>query len=63
MTAQKKWLNLEQLLTVVPLKKSRVYYLVHVNRIPCRRIGKTLIFDYDEITAWVENNGQTPAEA
>ncbi len=57
---QKHWLNMEQLLAVLPLKKSRVYYLVHTNRIPHQHIGKTLIFDYDEIAAWVANNGQVP---
>lgn len=55
---QKRWLNMEQLLGVLPLKKSRIYYLVHTHQIPHRHIGKTLLFDYDEILAWVEHNGQ-----
>jgi hypothetical protein len=58
---QKRWLNMEQLLSVLPLKKSRVYYLVHTNRIPHHHIGKTLIFDYDEIASWVSNNGELAA--
>jgi predicted DNA-binding transcriptional regulator AlpA len=57
-TNQTRWLNMEQLLAVLPLKKSRVYYLVHTNRIPHCHIGKTLIFDYDEIASWVSSNGQ-----
>lgn len=31
---RRRWLNLEQLLSVLPLKKSRIYYLVHTNQIP-----------------------------
>jgi predicted DNA-binding transcriptional regulator AlpA len=57
MAPQRRWLNMEQLLSVLPLKKSRIYYLVHTNRIPHQHIGKTLIFDYDEIVLWVANNG------
>lgn len=55
--SEKRWLNVPQLLTMLPLKKSRVYYLVHTHRIPYHHIGKTLIFDCDEINRWVESNG------
>ncbi|HLK49768.1 MAG TPA: helix-turn-helix domain-containing protein [Bryobacteraceae bacterium] len=55
---RRRWLNLEQLLSVLPLKKSRIYYLVHTNQIPYQHIGRTLIFDYDEIASWVTNGGQ-----
>jgi len=54
----KCWLNLKQLLAMLPLKKSRVYYLVHTNQIPHHRIGRTLVFDPDEITPWVKNDGK-----
>jgi hypothetical protein len=46
------------LLSVLPLKKSRIYCLVHTNQIPYQHIGRTLIFDYDEIASWVANGGQ-----
>ena len=46
---ERRWLRLQDLLQRLPLKKSRVYYLVHTNQIPHRRIGRTLIFDYEEI--------------
>jgi predicted DNA-binding transcriptional regulator AlpA len=59
--SQSRWLNMGQLLSVLPLKKSRIYYLVHTNRIPHHHIGKTLIFDYDEIASWVRNNGEAAA--
>ena len=54
---ERRWLTLEELLEKLPLKKSRVYYLVHTKQIPHHRIGRTLIFDYDEIIDWVEHNG------
>ena len=37
---------------MLPFKKSRIYYLVHTNQIPYQHIGRTLIFDYDEIASW-----------
>jgi excisionase family DNA binding protein len=52
-----QWLTLEELLKKLPLKRSRVYYLVHTNQIPHHHIGRTLIFDYDEIVVWVRNDG------
>jgi len=54
------WLTLEELLLKLPLKRSRVYYLVHTNQIPHHHIGRTLIFDYDEIIEWVEQDGTFP---
>ena len=56
----RRWLTLAELLLKLPLKRSRVYYLVHTNQIPHHHIGRTLIFDYDEIIAWVEQNGAFP---
>jgi len=53
----RRWLTLADLLLKLPLKRSRVYYLVHTNQIPHHHIGRTLIFDYDEIIAGVEQNG------
>jgi excisionase family DNA binding protein len=54
----RRWLNVEQLLAVVPLKKSRVYYLTHTRQIPFVRLGTTLLFDYDAIVKWMESHGQ-----
>ena len=52
--AAKRWLTLEQLLEVLPLKKSYVYYLTHTRQIPVTRIGRRLLFDYDRIVVWLE---------
>jgi excisionase family DNA binding protein len=54
---EQRWLTLEELLKKLPLKKSRVYYLVHTNQIPYHHIGRTLIFNYDEIIDWVKHDG------
>ncbi len=50
----KHWLTLEQLLGVLPLKKSYVYYLTHTGQIPVTRVGRRLLFDYDRIVEWLE---------
>ena len=39
MNAQPHCVTLEDLLKRLPLKKSRVYYLVHTNKIPYHHIG------------------------
>ena len=52
-----RWLTVEQLLEIVPIKKSRLYYLTHTHQIPgVTRIGRTLLFDYDAVLTWLENN-------
>ena len=39
-----KWLNTEQLMQILPLKKSRIYYVTHIGGIPHHKIGQTLLF-------------------
>ena len=51
-----RWLNIAQLMEIVPLKKSRIYYLTHVAAIPHHKIGQTLLFQEDEILEWMERN-------
>lgn len=53
----RRWLTLEQLLEVLPLKRSRIYYLTHTRQIPFRKIGRTLLFDLAEIHKWLEGSG------
>jgi excisionase family DNA binding protein len=52
--AVRRWLTLEQLLEVLPLKRSYIYYLTHTRQIPVTRIGRRLLFDYDRIVVWLE---------
>jgi hypothetical protein len=42
-------LNINQLMGILPLKKSRIYYLTHVAAIPHHKFGQTLLFREDEI--------------
>lgn len=53
----RRWLTLEQLLEVLPLKRSRIYYLTHTRQIPFRKVGRTLLFDFAEIQKWLEGSG------
>ncbi|MBI3664352.1 MAG: helix-turn-helix domain-containing protein [Acidobacteria bacterium] len=56
-TSDRRWLTLEQLLEVLPLKRSRIYYLTHTRQIPFRKVGRTLLFDFAEIQKWLEGSG------
>ena len=51
-----RWLNINQLMEILPLKKSRIYYLTHIAAIPHHKIGQTLLFREDEILEWMERN-------
>jgi len=51
-----RWLNIDQLMEILPLKKSRTYYLTHVAAIPHHKIGQTLLFREDEVLDWMERN-------
>jgi excisionase family DNA binding protein len=46
-------LTLGEFLNLVPLKKSRVYYLTHTRQIPYVKVGRTLMFDEEEIVEWI----------
>jgi hypothetical protein len=45
-----RWLNINQLMQILPLKKS------HVAEIPPHKIGQTLLFREDEILEWMARN-------
>jgi excisionase family DNA binding protein len=51
-----RWLNIQQLMRILPLKKSRIYYLTHIAAIPHHKIGQTLLFREDEILEWMQRN-------
>lgn len=53
----RRWLTLAQLLELLPLKRSRIYYLTHTRQMPFHKIGKTLLFDLAEIQDWLQRNG------
>ena len=54
---ERRWLRLQDLLQRLPLKKSRVYYLVHTNQIPTAASAGLRFSNYDEIIDWVEHDG------
>ena len=56
----KRYLTVEHLLDLIPLKKSRVYYLVHTGEIPHFHLGRTLLFDREEIRAWIDTMKEQP---
>jgi excisionase family DNA binding protein len=49
-------LTLKQTCELLQLKPSRLYYLTSTKQIPFVKIGSTLRFDRDEITAWINDN-------
>jgi predicted DNA-binding transcriptional regulator AlpA len=51
-----RWLNINQLMQILPLKKSRIYYLTHIAAIPHHKVGQTLLFREDEILEWMQRN-------
>ncbi len=61
--AQKQFVNLDQLVQMFPfLKRSRVYYLTTVKRIPFYRVGRSLVFEVSEIQEWIESGRVMPQE-
>ena len=54
-----RWLDINQLMQILPLKKSRIYYLTHVAQIPHHKVGQTLLFQEDEILEWMQGNKVT----
>ncbi len=59
-TMTKRWLTVDQLLEIVPIKRSRLYYLTHTHQIPgVHRIGRTLLFDYDAVADWLESSRES----
>ena len=51
-----RWLSISQLMEILPLKKSRIYYLTHIGAIPHHKVGQTLLFREDEILEWMGRN-------
>jgi len=52
---EKRFVNHDQLLVTFPfLKRSRIYYLTTIKKIPFYRVGRSLVFEVNEVLAWVE---------
>jgi len=53
--AARRWLTLDQLLEVLPLKKRYIYSPKHMRQTPVTRIARRLLVDCDHIVARLEN--------
>jgi len=51
-----QYLNVEEVATMLRLRPSTVYQMVHKKRIPYRKAGRQLLFDPQEIDAWTKNS-------
>ena len=47
-------ITVDELCRLLKLKKSRVYYLTHIEQIPHYKIGQNLRFDPREIEEWLK---------
>ena len=53
MSQEPRYLTVEQVQKFLGLKRSRIYYLTSTGRIPFIRLGKTLLFDPQDLNQWI----------
>lgn len=53
MSQQKTYLNIDEAATLLKLKKSTIYQFTHMKKIPFIRMGSRLLFDLDDLNAWI----------
>lgn len=53
---EKRYLTIEQVAQLTTLKKSYIYKCTHTRTIPHIKMGSRVVFDYDDIVAWMESN-------
>ncbi len=51
-----QYLKVEEVATMLRIRPSTVYQMVHKKRIPFRKAGRQLLFDPQEIDAWTKNS-------
>jgi excisionase family DNA binding protein len=51
----KKYLNIDEVAEYINKKKATVYQMTHMRKIPFIKIGGNLLFDPDDIDAWLES--------
>ncbi len=54
MLQEARYLSVDQVQKFLGLKKSRIYYLTSTGGIPFIRVGKTLLFDTQDLHRWLE---------
>lgn len=53
------WLGVEQAAEYIGCPKSRIYRLVHLERIPHEHEGARLLFNRCEMDEWIRNGGES----
>ncbi len=54
MLQENRYLSVDQAQRFLGLKRSRIYYLTSTGGIPFIRVGKTLLFDTQDLQRWLE---------
>ena len=52
----KTWMKLSEVCTYLGLSKESLYRWTKTGKIPHHRVGKTILFDRDEIDQWVKSS-------
>jgi excisionase family DNA binding protein len=55
MFQESRYLTVNQVQKFLGLKRSRIYYLTSTGRIPFIRLGKTLLFDAQDLHQWIDS--------
>ena len=55
------YLTVDELCKKLKLRKSRIYELTHLRKIPHMKVGRTLLFDEEEIDRWLKDK-RVPVE-
>ena len=50
----KKYLNIDEVAEYINKKKATVYQMTHMRKIPFIKIGGNLLFDPDDLDAWLD---------
>lgn len=53
--SMKKYLNIDEVSEYINKKKATIYQLTHMRKIPHIKSGGTLLFDPDDLDAWLDS--------
>lgn len=62
LVTDERYLDPDEACWFLGIKKSRLYYLTHVGKIPYRKIGRSLRFLKSELVAFMEGEEHEPEE-
>ena len=52
----KSYISVQDLMKLLPLKRSHIYSLIKKKKIPFYKLGGLILFDKKEIVEWFEQN-------